>query len=439
LRSESRDWRVWPIEGSFGDTLRSVSIKIIQNVEKGRFLDEAINRSFGKASLSDKEKGLIHEITSGVIRWRGYLEWELSRYVDRGTRQEIRYLLWMTLYQISFMEKAHYHVVNEAVEYAKKERGAHTASFVNGVLRRFIREREAAGNDSSPSQVPGLSVKHSFPDWIVRRWVARFGRDEAEMLMASLNRSPDFGLRVDLRRMSQEEVVGHLGEKGIAARKGSVLDTAVYVERLSAVLKDELFKEGIIHVQDEASQLAGRAVHLAGGRYILDACAGSGTKTAQLKELLDSGCVVSMDSGMKRLRMMEKGATLVRGDALRSPFRREVFDTILVDAPCTSLGIIGKHPEIKWRRKLADVGLFGRNQLAMLKALWPILKPGGSMIYSVCSFEPEETTQVLEGLAGSEQFVLENPLPILFNKEYFLSLPHEMSMDGFFIARLKKI
>jgi 16S rRNA (cytosine967-C5)-methyltransferase len=172
---------------------------------------------------------------------------------------------------------------------------------------------------------------------------------------------------------------------------------------------------------------------------VLDACAGSGTKTRQLSELPHTGSVVSMDNEMKRLRLIGKGAGIVQGDVLQNPFPREVFDTILVDAPCSSLGIIRKHPEIKWRRRPEDIKAFGRTQLAIVKALWHQLKTGGSMIYSVCSFEPEETLEVLEGLEKTDKFVLENPLPFLFNKEYFLSLPHETGVDGFFIARVKKI
>jgi 16S rRNA (cytosine967-C5)-methyltransferase len=135
---------------------------------------------------------------------------------------------------------------------------------------------------------------------------------------------------------------------------------------------------------------------------------------------------------------MNSPVSIVRGDILRLPFKRNAFDAILLDAPCSSLGIVRKHPEIKWRRTEDEILRFGVYQLALLRAAWGSLKQGGHCIYSVCSFEPEETLDVIRAFAAKEQFLLENPLPFLFNKEYFLSLPHETGVDGFFIAKLRK-
>ncbi|RPJ04486.1 MAG: RsmB/NOP family class I SAM-dependent RNA methyltransferase [Deltaproteobacteria bacterium] len=192
-------------------------------------------------------------------------------------------------------------------------------------------------------------------------------------------------------------------------------------------------------VQDETSQLAGKAVAPQVGDRVLDACAGSGTKSRQIRESGEGFSLVSMDVDERRLRLSSCRENSLVADGLATPFRGEVFDKILVDAPCSSLGIIRKHPEIKWRRKESDIALFGRTQRALVKGLWGNLKRGGRLIYSVCSFEPEETTEVVGSLAKELQFVLENPFPFLFNKEYFLSLPSETGMDGFFIARLRKL
>ena len=158
-----------------------------------------------------------------------------------------------------------------------------------------------------------------------------------------------------------------------------------------------------------------------------------------MKERLSGPTIISMDNEIRRLRMMPDTINLVGGDAGNSPFKEQVFNTILLDAPCSSLGIIRKHPEIKWRRKEKDIIRFGEYQFGLLKSLWKNLKPGGHLVYSVCSFEPEETISVIERFQREERFTLENPLPFLFNKEWFLSLPHDTGMDGFFIAKLKKI
>jgi 16S rRNA (cytosine967-C5)-methyltransferase len=207
-------------------------------------------------------------------------------------------------------------------------------------------------------------------------------------------------------------------------------------------LKDELFKKGFIHIQDEASQLAGLSTStlVEKGGLVLDACAGSGTKTEQLKDVIAGAAVVAMDIEMKRLKLTASEIKRVKGDAVDSPFKDGVFDVILLDAPCSSFGIISKHPEIKWRRMEKDIAAFGNYQFNLLKSLWRKLKKGGCLVYSVCSFEPEETVNIVERFRKEESFMLENPLPFLFNKnmEYYLSFPHETAMDGFFIARLRK-
>jgi len=149
--------------------------------------------------------------------------------------------------------------------------------------------------------------------------------------------------------------------------------------------------------------------------------------------------LISMDNEIRRLQSVSNAGMTVLGDAVCNPFRKDIFDTILIDAPCSSLGILRKHPEIKWRRHKQDIVSFSNFQFALLNALWDNLKKGGHMVYSVCSFEIEETIAVIEKFKKEKKFILENPLPFLFNKEYFQSLPHETDTDGFFIAKMKKI
>jgi 16S rRNA (cytosine967-C5)-methyltransferase len=194
-----------------------------------------------------------------------------------------------------------------------------------------------------------------------------------------------------------------------------------------------------VYIQDEASQLAVYALQLEPGSRTLDACSGQGTKASHILDLYDGARLIAMDISAGRLHLSEEKMNVVQGDVLRYPFRGTPFDTILLDAPCSSLGIIRKHPEIKWRRVEKEIERFGSQQYEMLKSLWGALKVGGHLIYSVCSFEPEETIDVIERFKQHGNFVLENPLPFLFNKEYFVSLPHETGLDGFFIARLRKL
>ena len=406
-------------------------------MEEGRRLDETIDRHFSSPGAPGPYKPVIHEIASGVIRWKLSLDWLLSHFVKEGLKKDVRYLLWMSLYQIFFMKKAAFHVVGETVEYAKKEKGQRVANFVNAVLRRSIREKDRLPLPSDP--LVRLSIEHSFPPWLVRRWYGRFGEEGLTALLRVLNRTPEFTLRVDSGRTSREEVMRRLADRGVKAGKGRFLDRALSVDRLGPLLDDELFKGRVVHVQDEASQMAGLAVAPSGSDLILDACAGQGTKTEQIKEEWPGARVVAMDLEGKKLLSIRAAAFLVGGDALKNPFKRGCFDSILLDAPCSSLGIIRKHPEIKWRRRERDVAVFGGAQREMIKSLGENLRRGGHLVYSVCSFEPEETTGVVEQVVGEGLFVREKPLPALFPDEDFLSVPHLSGMDGFFIARLRKL
>lgn len=353
------------------------------------------------------------------------------------------------------MKKASYHVVNEAVEYAKRTGGRYTAGFVNAILRRYIREfiedNEKRGLDAHgpyglrvlrtiKSNIQRLAIIHSFPEWLIRRWVERFGENETEGLCSILNRVPDFTLRIDKTGMNIEDAGDYLEKRGIKTQKGRYLDSAIKVDRLAPILRDTLFQQGLMYVQDESSQLVGIAVKPEDGDLILDACCGMGTKTGHLQELSENIRLFSMDMDLKKLKLMGKRQYVINGDVLQNPFREKTFDKILLDAPCSSIGIIRKHPEIKWRLREKDIKESSRKQLAMLSSLWGCLKDNGCLIYSVCSFEPEETTGVLYEFSKENKFIVENPLPVLFNNiEYFLSLPHKTGLDGFFIARLRKI
>jgi len=341
------------------------------------------------------------------------------------------------MYQIQFMKKPYYHVVKETVEYVKKRKGKDVANFINAILRRFVND---INNIPYPSDtIHHLSIAYSYPEWLIRRWYTRLGLQDTTKLLAFLNQKPEFCLRVNTNKVSLREVQQYFKNRMVRTWKGVFSPTALYVDVLSPVMESQFFKKNLIAIQDEASQLAALAVQPKDGDCILDACAGVGTKTLQLREIPGNIRIIAMDNSLKRLMQMSIREDCVCGDGMKNPFKNEVFDSILVDAPCSSLGIIRKHPEIKWRRKEEDIVHLGNYQLELIKHLWNNLKKGGSMVYSVCSFEPEETTEVIERFQTHRDFRLENPLPFLFNKNYFISIPHETHMDGFFIARLKKV
>lgn len=379
-------------------------------------------------------------MVSGTIRWKGYLDSVITRYTRKRVKGDVRYLLWLTLYQILFMKKAAYHVVKEAVEFAKRNRGSQVAGFVNLILRRVLSEGHNPFIEGREHTYSMESLNLSFPPWLLKRWSKRFGTEEVVELLNALNRPPEFALRINTAMITKAEAKSCLEGYGLKVRDGEYSEAALYVDRLMPLFEDPLFKNGAITIQDEASQLAGIAVDAKRGDAVLDACAGIGTKTLHLNGIYKDIVLYAMDIDIKRLGSAPYGVGVykVNADGLASPFKAESFDKVLLDAPCTSLGIIRKHPEIKWRRAEADIENYSRYQLSLLEALWEKLKRGGYLIYSVCSFEPEETVDVLERFSRRAPFTLENPFPLISNKEYLISIPHKTGMDGFFIARLRK-
>ncbi len=370
-------------------------------------------------------------MVAGVIRWKLYLEWLLSHYIRKRVKRKVKILLKLTLYQVEFMRKPAYHVINEAVSFANSRWGKMVGGFVNAVLRNYTR----TGKNLLP---PDLSVKYSFPHWLTERWYRRFG-EEIEELLSYLNTSPVFGLRVNTKKMSVNDVVNYLRKKRIDVESGKWLESALYTRKVGPILKDRLFKEGIIYVQDEASQLAVEALKGNGRGLLLDACSGYGTKTVNIVDRFGEVFrVVAMDLSIEKVRNVPPFVKRVVGDILFSPLKKEIFDAILLDAPCSSLGIIRKHPEVKWRISEDHIKKFSKIQLSLLEALWESLKPNGTLIYSVCSFEPEETFQVIEEFKEKAKFKVEKVFPFT-DDVFFVSVPHRTGMDGFFIARLKKL
>lgn len=330
------------------------------------------------------------------------------------------------------MKKSVHHVVKEAVDYAKAEHGTHVSGFVNAILRRFLRD-EVKSNSSQDA------IFQSFPQWLIKRWSNRFGHDQATRLLMVLNEAPEFTIRVNEQRIGKEDAIVELEHLGLTVRPGTFLSSALHIDRLSPLVHSDLLCKRIVYIQDEASQLAIHALRPEHGGLVLDACSGLGTKSSHILDLVDGVRLIAMDNSPIRLQHIDRRSNALQGDALHAPFKDETFNSILLDAPCSSLGIIRKHPEIKWRRKEKEIARFGAQQYEMLKSLWSRLKIGGHLVYCVCSFEPEETLGVIERFKNEGKFALENPLPFLFNKEYFVSLPHKTGMDGFFIARLKKL
>ncbi len=292
-------------------------------MEEGGLLDETIDRHFSSPWVPSAYKPLIYEIASGVVRWKLYLDWVLSHLVKEGLKKDVRHLLWMSLYQVFFMKKAVYHVVNEAVDYAKKEKGQGMANFVNAVLRRAIRERDELPMPTDP--VARLSIAYSFPSWLVRRWCARFGEKGVEELLALLNKSPEFTLRIDPRKITREEAVRRLADLGVKAVKGRFLEKALIVDRVGPLLDSELLKDHLLHVQDETSQMAGLAVAPSPGGPRPRRVRGTGHKDGPDKGRMAVGARRRYGPGWEKASRHPRHDLSRTGGCPEKPFKKGAF------------------------------------------------------------------------------------------------------------------
>ena len=436
---------------------RDVSVRVLERVETdASFADSALEAELATRRLDARDVALATEIVYGTLRWQGYLDWILAPHSRRRLESldpRVRVLLRMTAYQIAFLERVPaFAAVNDAVTLAPRAPGV--GAFVNAVLRSFAR-RGVPEREPAPPRDPivALAARCSFPRWIVQRWVVRYGRDEAESLMRALNARPPLTLRANRLRTTRDALGRRLAdEDGLEWRPTSLAPEGLVVGPGGAPAEWRAFADGHCAVQDEASMLIARLLAPEPGSTIADVCAAPGTKTTHLAELMDNrGRILAFDREPARLaRVGEAAARLgisiidVHDGPVEdlAPRFDAGCDGVLVDAPCSNLGVLRRNPEVKWRRQPSDLALAGRRQLAILNAASAMVRPGGRLVYATCSLEPEENDDVARAfLAAKPEFELDPPtdFPLgLDARGWLRCLPHRHGTDGFCAVRFRR-
>ncbi len=408
---------------------------------------ECINR-YGRY-LDRKDRALLQEIFYGVLRNAIYLEWILGRYLSRPgrTKKSTLYNLMAGLYQAIFMRVPDWAVVNETV---KVERMCgRNPGLVNGVLRSFLRAGEVPVPDGDAEEA--LSVLTSHPLWLIRRWSRRFGLRETERLAKANNEIPPLVLRVNLLRHRREEILEILTDKGINAEYTPFSQAGIKIMP-PYDFGDIEGMIGDVFIQDEASQMISCLLDAGKGMNILDACAAPGGKTTHIAELTgDEAAIVAVDVSRERLDRLRdnvlkggyRSIGVVEADVRMMNWEGRL-DRILLDSPCSSLGVIRRNPDLKYRyRGPEQLVRFQQRQLDLLLSVSRYLREGGLLVYSVCSFEPEETTEVIsEFLHKKRDFYIINRMDRFgefFTEEgFFYTFPQRDDMDGFFAVRLSR-
>ena len=449
-------------ESETAKSCRELAVEILLKVdERKAYADILLDHALKTASLSPQDQALLTQLIYGALRWRGRIDWQLSRVLPRplaGMNGYLRNLLRLTLYQLFFLDRVpDYAAVNEGVELAKRRGGPKAAGLVNAVTRRLLREKDHLADLPEGDAARQLSVQWSHPEWLVKKWLGYFGGKETEALLRANNEESPLVLRANRLKVDREALLQKLTAAGIEAIRSSWAPQAIVLKTGSPVVKLPGFAEGLFQVQGEASQLVAFLLDPKPGERVLDACAAPGGKTTHIAELMeDRGELVANDISARGLEKLKEnvqrlGLTCVEAVAadvtqglkgqLASP-----YDRILADVPCSGLGTLRSHPEAKWHREEKDIGRLSRLQRKILEQLPPYLKPGGILVYATCTLTREENEEVVEDfLRDHDDFALENgadflpePARRLVRGNYFLALPHKHGTDGFFAARMRK-
>jgi 16S rRNA (cytosine967-C5)-methyltransferase len=447
------------------DDARTRALSILNTLDRGgRTLDSLLEDMDTEASMDLRDRALLNTLVYGVLRWRGRLDWVIGQFSTTRLKKidpKVLNILRIGLFQILYLDRVPVSAaVNTSVEMTKSLAAPWVVKFVNAVMRKMAAKTLIfPGLNAETPYFASLAVEVSFPEWLVARWWKRFGDEETRALCEAVNSIPPTTVRTNTLKWSREELkialagdVSHLWHTPYAPEGICFTGAQRPVGQMPA------FLAGGFQVQDEGAQLMTHLLSPMPGETILDACAGLGGKTGHMAQVMkNQGRIIAMDiNGDKLYRlgmeMQRLGITIVQtvmADLIDMPdFKTpSLFDRILLDAPCSGLGVIRRNPDTKWYFSEKDLTRCGQRQRQLLTQLAPMVKPGGLLMYVVCSMEPEENESVVDGfLADHLNFEIEPPpsaqdtSAVFFtSRGFFRTLPHRDRMDGFFGARFRRL
>jgi 16S rRNA (cytosine967-C5)-methyltransferase len=437
---------------------RGIAVKILNRIERtDSYLDKLLDVELRSDELNDLDKRFLTELTHGVVRWKTRLDFIIEQFCKNKFAMQdpnIRNAMRVALYQILFLSKIpHPAAVNEAVEFVKKIRGQKAANLVNAVLRNIIRNlNKLPTPDHETDPVQYLSIMYSHPSWMVKRWVDRYGLYETEQLLSANNERPTIVVRANTLKITADELVKLFEERNIRNTRSKYLENFIKVGHLSGIYNLDLFEKGYFSVQDESSGLVVKLLDPKPGETVIDLCSAPGGKTTFIGELMkNQGKIIAVDKYEHRLNLVKQSCErlgvenveFIPKDALEVDV--EPADKILVDAPCSGLGVIQKKPDIKWQRELSDIRNLAKTQIELLEKASKLVKNGGVIVYSTCTIEPEENIEVVkEFLSRHPEFKIDDarnylPSDIVNGEGCMETYPHKHDMDGGFAVRLIKV
>ncbi|MDQ0193171.1 16S rRNA (cytosine(967)-C(5))-methyltransferase RsmB [Paenibacillus wynnii] len=445
-------------------TAREVALDVLVRVdEQGAYSNLLLNSSLQKSGLSREDAGLATELVYGTISRLITLDFVLEQFVSKGIvklQPWVRSLLRLSLYQIMYLDRIPSHAaVNEAVNISKKRGHQGISGMVNGVLRSVLRAGDLPVLPENLSEAKRISLQHSHPLWMVKRWITEYGAEIAEAMCTANNEPPAVSVRVNTTMISPEKLLNEMQEQGLNALASEVSPYGIVVKGGGNMALTSWYRDGYLSIQDESSMLVAEAVAPEPGMKVLDCCAAPGGKTAHMAELMkDEGYVYANDLHLHKAKLISDQAerlgleSIVTGSAdamdLDSTCEHSSFDRILLDAPCSGLGVIRRKPDLKWRKEPEDVASIAALQKGLLESVSKLLKPGGLLVYSTCTTEQAENGDIVtsfldmnpdfSAVTFSSSIWGRLQETALARGEGIQILPNHFGSDGFFISCLQR-
>ncbi|MBD1809617.1 16S rRNA (cytosine(967)-C(5))-methyltransferase [Microcoleus sp. FACHB-SPT15] len=450
---------------------RQLAFLALRDIQKrGAYTDIALDRVLRTAKLNSADRSLVTELVYGSVRRMRSLDALIDQLGKKKAHQQppdLRTILHIGLYQLRYQSRIPASAaVNTTVELAKENGFKGLAGVVNGLLRQYERLATASADAESnppkshdPLQLPEepvarLGILHSFPDWIIKLWVEQLGIEEAESLCEWLNQSPTIDLRVNLLRVSIEEVEAAMQSAGVDVRRVPHLPQALrVVGGTGAIQQLPGFNEGWWTIQDSSAQLVSHLLNPKAGDVVIDACAAPGGKTTHIAELMgDEGKIWACDTKPSRLKKVQENAQRLQlqsiqictGDSRNFPQFINSADAVLLDAPCSGNGTLHRRPDIRWRVTPATVDELSVLQGELLEQAATWVKPGGILVYATCTLHPQENERVIQSFLERhsswqiEPPLADSPLTNFATPQGWMKVwSHRYQMDGFFMVRLK--
>ncbi len=436
---------------------RKLIVEILDEVIfNGAYSNIEINKRLSGLNIDVKDRALITEVVYGTIKYKKTIDIILESFVKSIDQidKEVLNILRSAIYQMRFLDRVpDYAVVNEAVNLSK-EKSISLSKFVNGVLRNYIRnEKRDFADDFTGSNL--LAYKYSFEKWMVELFIKQYGKETAEKILDGLNKIPAVTVRVNGLKEDYDTVFEKLEEASYEIEEGRICPEAIIIKKGSSIENNSLYKEGFITVQDESAMLVAPLLDPQEGEIVMDLCSAPGTKATHLSELMmNTGKVLAFDIHEHKIGLIQENVKRlgienleceVMDAAKLNPKYIAFADKIILDVPCSGLGIIRKKPEIKWTKSTRELQNIIKVQKEILDNAWNYLKKGGELVYSTCTLNKRENEEIIERFLEKNKdckiekvFVGESD-NIIYNVDGSITiLPNEF-MDGFFMVKLKKL